>query len=204
MDKSVWVLDLAKEVDPIKEFVGLVAEPLVVDELSLIKEEPVRVQARCRNPETVRGSIEIFFNGVGKIIKFEVEGGNQGSIKGGKGGLPPPGPGKLDDNSNKDRDKHHKGDQAKRQQGKFDRCGIIDKEMDSNHDDSMEEGMEELQGGGSDNLCVTPLAAFHPAIGMVEVEQYVSHKGEGEKLGSSERDTTDIKEYPVVGTAGDS
>jgi hypothetical protein len=68
-----------------QEIVGLVAEPLVIDELSLIRNEPVRVQARCRKPSAIRGSIEIFFNGVGKMIGFEVEGGNQGVTKGGKG-----------------------------------------------------------------------------------------------------------------------
>lgn len=78
---TVWlkvhgVPDLAREVDAVKEIVGLVAEPLAVDELSLIKSEPVRVQVRCRSPNGIRGSIEIFFNGVGKLISFEVEGGN--------------------------------------------------------------------------------------------------------------------------------
>lgn len=74
---TVWirvhgVLDLAREVDAMKEIVGLVAEPLVVDELSLIKDEPVRVQSRCRNPGAIRGAIENFFNGIGKLIRFEV------------------------------------------------------------------------------------------------------------------------------------
>jgi hypothetical protein len=49
------VPDLAREVDSVKEIVSLVAEPIVVDELSLIKEEPIRVQARCRNLGAIRG-----------------------------------------------------------------------------------------------------------------------------------------------------
>jgi len=81
----------------VKEVVALVAEPLVVDELSLIKSELVRVKGRCRNPGAITGSIEIFFNGVGKLINFEVEGGSQGAFKGGKGG--PPGSGKPHDKS---------------------------------------------------------------------------------------------------------
>jgi hypothetical protein len=61
----VWIKvhgvpDLTREVDSVKEIVSLVVEPIVVDELSLIKEEPIRVQARCRNPGAIRGSIEIF------------------------------------------------------------------------------------------------------------------------------------------------
>ncbi|CAD6266520.1 unnamed protein product [Miscanthus lutarioriparius] len=76
---TVWIKvhgvpDFAREVEAMKEIVGLVAEPLVVDELSLIRNEPVRVQGRCRNPGAIRGSIEIFFNGIGKLIRFEVEG----------------------------------------------------------------------------------------------------------------------------------
>lgn len=145
--QTVWIKvhgvpDLAREVDSVKEIVGLVAEPLAVDELSLIKDEPMRVQGRCRNPEAIQGSIEIFFNGIGKLIKFEVENGNKGPFKGGKGG--PPGSGKPDDKSDKDRDKHHKDDHSKKELGKFDRFGMIDKEMDYNHDESMEEEVESI------------------------------------------------------------
>jgi hypothetical protein len=108
-----------------------------VDELSLIKSEPVRVQVRCRNPNAIRGSIEIFFNGVGKMISFEVEGGNQGGLKGGKGG--PPGIGKPDDKNDHDRDRYQQDDKARTSSGKFDRVGKIDREMDSGLEESMEE-----------------------------------------------------------------
>jgi hypothetical protein len=46
----------------------------VVDELSLVRPGPVRVQGRCRNPDAIKGHIELFFNGVGYPVKFEVEG----------------------------------------------------------------------------------------------------------------------------------
>jgi uncharacterized membrane protein YgcG len=92
---TVWIKihnvpRVARDVESVKEITNLVVEPLVVDELSLIRDEPIRVQGRCRNPAAVRGSIEVFFNGVGVFLRFEVEEG-QGSFKGGKGG--PPGPG---------------------------------------------------------------------------------------------------------------
>jgi hypothetical protein len=92
MLQTIWIkvhglLDLTREVKQVKEVVTLVAEPLVVDGLSLIKSEPVRVKGRCRNPGAIMGSIEIFFNGVGKLINFEVEGGSQGAFKGGRGAL---------------------------------------------------------------------------------------------------------------------
>lgn len=78
--------DIAREVEMVKEIVSVVAEPLVIDELSLIRAEPVRVQIRCRNPDALKGEIEFFFNGDGVFLKFEVEEG-KGSGKGPKVGL---------------------------------------------------------------------------------------------------------------------
>lgn len=54
-----------REVDIVKEMRALVAEPLVVDEVSLIKPGPVRFQGRCRNPAAIEGDLEFFFNGMG-------------------------------------------------------------------------------------------------------------------------------------------
>ena len=75
---TVWIKihkipDIAREIELVKEITNLVAEPLVVDELSLIRAERVRVKVRCRNPSTIKGSIEVFFNGVGVFLRFEVE-----------------------------------------------------------------------------------------------------------------------------------
>ena len=61
---------IAKEVEVVKEITALVAKPLSVDELSLIRSEPVRVQVRCRNPAAINGSIEFFINGVGYGMKY--------------------------------------------------------------------------------------------------------------------------------------
>lgn len=63
--------NIAREVDAVKEIANLVVEPLVVDELSLIRAGPVKVQGRCWNPTAIRGGIE-FFNGVGINLRFEV------------------------------------------------------------------------------------------------------------------------------------
>jgi hypothetical protein len=88
---TVWIKihnvpRVAREVEIAKELVALGVEPLVVDELSLTKNDHVRVQGRCRNHAATRGYIEVFFNGVGCNLKFEDE-GHQGSGKGGKGVL---------------------------------------------------------------------------------------------------------------------
>lgn len=171
--QTVWIKvhdipDFAREAEAVKEAVGLVAEPLVVDELSLIRDGPVRVQSRCRNPGAIRGSIEIFFNGEGTFIGFEVEKDSKGGAKGEKDN--PPGPGKPDDKSDKDRDRFYKGENSKRGNDKFDRFGKIDRDIDSSHEESMEEDLEEIEkdSGGSDKPTdATPLAAFHPNMGMV-------------------------------------
>lgn len=44
----------------IEEIASLVGEPVVVDELSLVRAGPVRVQLRCRNLEKLKGFVEIF------------------------------------------------------------------------------------------------------------------------------------------------
>lgn len=176
MLQTIWIKvhgvpELAREVDLMKEIVALVAEPLFVDELSLIKSEPVRVKARCRNPGAIKGSIEIIFNGVGKLIGFEVESTNLGASRGGKGG--PTGSGKPEDRSNRDKDKPHKEDNTRRSLGKFDRLGKIDKEAEAGYEESMEEEMEKMgQLEGEPNAPVdniTPIAAFHPSIGLVSI-----------------------------------
>lgn len=41
--------------------------------------------------------------------------------------------------------------------------------MDSGHDDSMDETMEDFQGGDPE-IDAIPLVAFHPVIGMVEIK----------------------------------
>lgn len=72
----------------------------MVDELSLIRDEPVRVKVNYRNPEAIRCVIEVFFNKEGKQIKFMAEGG-YGRNQEAKGG-PPRGGGKDDKSKKKD------------------------------------------------------------------------------------------------------
>lgn len=79
--------------ESVKEIATLVVEPIAVDEVSLFKVGPMRVQGRCRNPSLIKGSIEVFFNGSGIPIGFAVE-DQKGPIKGGKGGPPRPHSGK--------------------------------------------------------------------------------------------------------------
>ena len=76
--QTMWIKihkvpDIAREVDVVKEIASLVAEPLVVDELSLIRDGPVRFQGRCRSPDATNGGIEYFFNGTGITLIFKVE-----------------------------------------------------------------------------------------------------------------------------------
>jgi hypothetical protein len=184
--QTVWIKihkvpGLARDVETIKEITSLVAEPLVVDELSLVRDEPVRVKGRCRNPAAIRGYIEYFFNGEGVNLKFEVE-NSQGGYKKGKGPPGPPGPGKPDDARDKDTGNNQKGDKGRRFSSKFDRMGGLDKEMDTYHDDSMEEAMEtEVPSNSNDQQSGEniPIAAFHPNLGILELgDEQVSDRKE--------------------------
>ena len=204
--QTVWIKihkvpRIAREVEVVKEITALVAKPLSVDELSLIRSEPVRVQVRCRNPAAINGSIEFFINGVGTYLRFEVE-GPQGSSKGGKGGLLGPG-NKPDDASDKDKDQHHKGDKMRKNSTKFDRIGKIDKEGNSSYEGSMEEALE---GSGSKKEMTTgvhPIATFHPSIGLVNMDQIQDKSVENEKDKTSDStngvvDITTDKEEELI------
>ena len=52
--------------------------------------------------------------------------------------------------------------------------GRLDREMDSNNDESMEECVEVVgDKGNSEQMrpaIVTPLAAFHPEVGLIDME----------------------------------
>ncbi|CAN6226493.1 unnamed protein product [Urochloa humidicola] len=63
----------ALNVEAVTLIAELAGEVVVVDELSLIKEGPVRVKLRVRELQSIRGIIEIFFEGVGYDIKFMPE-----------------------------------------------------------------------------------------------------------------------------------
>jgi hypothetical protein len=50
-------------------------------------------------------------------------------------GKGPPGSGKPDDQTDKDRDKHQKGDKPRKSNDKFDRFGKFDKDNELGHED---------------------------------------------------------------------
>lgn len=75
---TVWmkiygIPSFAKIESVVKEISTLAAEPMNVDELSLIRTGPVRVRFRCRDPAQLRGFVEIFINGFGYEVRFVVE-----------------------------------------------------------------------------------------------------------------------------------
>jgi hypothetical protein len=76
--QTTWVRIYGLPVKACKEYVvmkvaTLAGEPLLVDELSLIKVGPVRVKMNCRDPLRLRGIVRIFFNKIGHDIKFVSE-----------------------------------------------------------------------------------------------------------------------------------
>jgi hypothetical protein len=56
-------IDLKEEV--VMMVATLVGDPILVDELSLIKTGSVRVKINCRDPSKLRGFVRIFFNKMG-------------------------------------------------------------------------------------------------------------------------------------------
>ncbi|XP_073367520.1 uncharacterized protein [Aegilops tauschii subsp. strangulata] len=60
-------------VDRLMARMTMLGRPLVVDEHSLIRSGPVRMLFACRKPEKMRGSVQIWFNGEGFLIKLEPE-----------------------------------------------------------------------------------------------------------------------------------
>jgi hypothetical protein len=76
--QSTWVRIYGLPAVACKESVvmkvaALAREPLLVDELSLIKVGHVRVKMNCSDPLKLRGIVRIFFNIIGHDIKFVSE-----------------------------------------------------------------------------------------------------------------------------------
>jgi hypothetical protein len=76
--QSTWVKvcglpSIALKEEVILKVATLAREPIVVDELSLIRSGQVRVKVNCRDPLKLRGFVRIFFNKVGYPIRFVLE-----------------------------------------------------------------------------------------------------------------------------------
>jgi hypothetical protein len=71
--KIYGVPAIALKEEVIMKIASQVGDPILVDELSLIKASPVRVKMYCRDPTKLRGFVKIFFNRVGYEVIFIVE-----------------------------------------------------------------------------------------------------------------------------------
>jgi|UniRef100_A0A804MMQ4 hypothetical protein len=113
--QCVWIKiynlpDIAREEGIIREVASLVGKPVVVDELSIIKEGPVRVKVDCRDPSRIKGFIEVFFNKVGYELKVVAEEARTRSPYLSE----PSGSGKHDDkDQDKDRNKPRRDDEKR-------------------------------------------------------------------------------------------
>ena len=63
------VPDSAENIEAVTLIAELAGEVMVVDEVSLIKDGPVRVKLRAREIASIKGFLEIFIEGVGFEIK---------------------------------------------------------------------------------------------------------------------------------------
>jgi hypothetical protein len=66
---------LARNVEAVTAIAELAGEVIAVDEVSLIRDEPIRVKIRAREVSKISGSLEYFVEGVGFFIKFTPEKG---------------------------------------------------------------------------------------------------------------------------------
>jgi hypothetical protein len=76
---GVWVRAFcipqwAKKESVARQLVFLVGEPLIVDKASLSKPSWVRIKVACRRPELISGVNNVYINGEGYCIRWEVEG----------------------------------------------------------------------------------------------------------------------------------
>jgi len=172
--KIYSVPGFAKEEDIIREITTLVAEPIKVDEFSLLRDEPVRVRVNCRDPSKLKRIVEIFFNGVGYDVQFMAE-GVQGKTQG-KGDGPPGNQNRHGDGSSRRKGKDEDNDVNRRRLDSHDNeDGSTDKELEASQGESQEDSMEDLIRDGSPNEEVmaemtVPLAAYHPDFGIVRLE----------------------------------
>lgn len=171
--QTVWmkiygVPSFAKIESVIKEVATLAAEPLLVDELSMIRNGPVKVKVRCRDPSQIRGFVEIFFNGIGYEVRFLVEGfKNTSKGEGLSGGGGKNDHDRKDDKYKKDSedsdDDDYDVDDTKTEWEKFQ-----EREMENAKQDQMQKDEEkgEHDPGFIQEL---PLASFDPTKGNVEI-----------------------------------
>lgn len=113
------VPDRARSVEVVSLIGELAGEVVIVDELSLIMEDPVRVKLQARDIDKLRGIVEVFVEGVGYDIKFVPEKTARVQIK---GSSPPP-PMQDDEGSDEDEDKDLLGSDEEKMRGRNSRQG---------------------------------------------------------------------------------
>lgn len=107
------VPDWARCVEVVTLIGELAGNVIIVDELSLIKEEPIRVKIQARDIDKVRGLVEIFIDGVGYDIKFIPEKTKPQPSK------PPPLPPRPDDGDSDEDDEDLLGSEEDTPRGSF-------------------------------------------------------------------------------------
>ncbi|CAN6347363.1 unnamed protein product [Urochloa humidicola] len=102
----------ARSVEAITLIAELAGDVITVDELSLIRDGPVRVKLSARDISKIRGFIEIFVNGAGYEIKFSPEAQGKSGPKD-----PPPPPHRRTDEDSEE------GDEEELDESEWERLG---------------------------------------------------------------------------------
>ncbi|CAO2190424.1 unnamed protein product [Urochloa humidicola] len=179
--------DRARNVDATTLIAELAGDVLAVDELSLIREGPVRVRMQAREIEKLRGYIEVFIDGVGREIKFVPE---REHGKAAAGNQPPP-PKKPEDNLDEGDDdddllsedeapKRTKGSTNKGMKGGQGYQGSTSggKQVSNKPQEQSYTSSHNSMGGVETGHDPKPISVFDPAVGQImNMEEF--YKGRG-------------------------
>ena len=139
--KMFEVPDYARNLEAVKLIAELAGEVVVVDELSLIREGPVRVKLNGRNITKLRGSVQVFINKVRYNIMFVPEENGTTSQ------VPKQGPPKKPEEDSEEED-----DNARDNELEWERMKRINEEKEGSKDSHTEPGHEGGGAGGKNIL----------------------------------------------------
>ncbi|CAN6302031.1 unnamed protein product [Urochloa humidicola] len=181
------VPDKARNVEAVTLIAELAGEVIAVDELSIIKDEAVRVKIRARDIDSIRGYVEFFVEETGYEVKFVPE------TTRGQANLDPPGPPKQDEDGYGGDDDEDLLDSDDNSQRRGSRKGGSDKASGSSQKGNSAAGKQvpnrpvtqasKLSRQGeevelkSQELVPQPLAAYDPVKGlMLDVTEFQKAK----------------------------
>ncbi|CAN6334410.1 unnamed protein product [Urochloa humidicola] len=207
----------ALNVEAVTLIAELAGDVVAVDEVSLIKEGPVRVKLMGRDISSIRGILEIFVDGVGYDIKFTPESPKEKQQPKG----PPPHPGRKDDEADKEGEEGDDSDsdiprkrggsedgksQRIRDRGSERRSGGT-KQCQANNESHKNLGKGTVHEEAKETMQLqwyteaVPIASYNPDTEEMTI---LAQKEGNAKIGPAEPDATPTRHYLVHDEGGSS